>query len=192
MRRKFINLAFRLQSELIKIRKSKIVNRKSKKMLVEFNTLPEESKVWIYQANRSFSDKEIEDIKSRLDIFLENWTAHGSDLESGYCIKYKRFIVIGLNQNINNASGCSIDASVHFIQQLEKDFSVDLLDKMNVSYKQGEFVAYKTLTDFRKMAKEKAVSKNTIVFNNLVTTIAEFNENWEVPASESWHNRFIK
>ena len=66
------------------------------------------------------------------------------------------------------------------------------MDKMNVSYKQGEYVAYKTLTDFRKMAKDKAVSKNTIVFNNLVTTIGDFNENWEVPASESWHNRFIK
>ena len=161
-------------------------------MLLEFNTLPEESKVWIYQANRSFTDQEIEEIQAKLGEFLENWTAHGSDLESGYLIKYKRFIVIGLNQNLNKASGCSVDASVRFIQELEKEYGVDLLDKMNVSYKQGDFIAYKTLTDFKKMAKEKAVSKNTIVFNNLVTNIAEFNENWEVPASESWHNRFLK
>ena len=65
------------------------------------------------------------------------------------------------------------------------------MDKMNVSYKQGDFIAYKTLIDFKKMAKDKAVSKNTIVFNNLVTNIAELNENWEVPASESWHSRFL-
>jgi hypothetical protein len=161
-------------------------------MLVDFNTLPEESRVWIFQANRSFTEQELEEIKSKLDVFIENWTAHGSDLQSGYTIKYKRFIVLGLNQNLNKATGCSIDASVNFIQQLEKDYNVDLLDKMNVSYKQGEYVAYKTLIDFRKMAKDKAVSKNTIVFNNLVTSIAEFNENWEVPASESWHSRFVK
>lgn len=161
-------------------------------MLVDFNTLPEESRVWIYQANRSFTEQELEEIKSKLDVFIENWTAHGSDLQSGYLIKYKRFIVIGLNQNLNKASGCSIDASVHFIQQLEKEYDVDLMDKMNVSYKQGDFIAYKTLLDFKKMAKDKAISKNTIVFNNLVTNIAEFNENWEVPASESWHSRFIK
>ncbi len=160
-------------------------------MLVDFNTLPEESRIWIYQSNRTFTDEEIVEIKSRLDIFIENWTAHGSDLQSGYDIKYKRFIAIALNQNLNKATGCSIDASVSFIQQLEKDYNVDLLDKLNVSYKQGEFVAYKTLIDFRKMAKEKAVSKNTIVFNNLVTNIAEYNENWEVPASESWHSRFL-
>ncbi len=136
-------------------------------MLVDFNTLPEESRVWIYQANRSFTEQEIEEIQSKLNIFIENWTTHGSDLQSGYLIKYKRFIIIGLNQNLNKASGCSIDASVHFIQELEKEYDVDLMDKMNVSYKQGEFVAYKTLIDFKKMAKEKAVSKNTIVFNNL-------------------------
>ena len=72
-----------------------------------------------------------------------------------------------------------------------RDHYVDLMDKMNVSYKQGEFVAHKSLLDFRKMVKDKAVSKNTIVFNNLVTNISELNENWEVLASESWHNRFF-
>lgn len=161
-------------------------------MLVDFNALPEESRVWIYQANRSFTDRELAEIESKLDVFIENWTAHGSDLQSGYSIKYKRFIIIALNQNLSKATGCSIDASVHFIQQLEKDYSVDLMDKMNVSYKQGDFIAYKTLLDFKKMAAEKAVSKNTIVFNNLVTNIAEFNDNWEVPASDSWHSRFVK
>ncbi|TBN06826.1 ABC transporter ATPase [Hyunsoonleella flava] len=160
-------------------------------MLVDFNTLPEESRVWIYQANRSFTPEELADIKNKLNVFIENWTAHGSDLQAGYLIKYKRFIVIGLNQDLNSATGCSIDASVHFIQQLEKDYNVDLMDKMNVSYKQGEFIAHKSLVDFKKMAKERAVSKNTIVFNNLVNNIAEFKENWEVPASESWHSRFL-
>ena len=111
---------------------------------------------------------------------------------SSYEIVYKRFIVIALNQNLNKATGCSIDASVHFIQQLEKEYNVDLMDKMNVSYKQGDYIAHKTLLEFKQMAKDKAVSKNTIVFNNLVTTIAEFNENWEVPVSESWHSRFVK
>ena len=161
-------------------------------MLVDFDSLPEESRVWIYQANRSFTDNELLEIKDKLNVFIQNWTAHGSDLQSGYTIKYKRFIVIALNQNLNNATGCSIDASVHFIQGIEKDYNVDLMDKMNVSYKQGEFVAYKTLLDFKKMAKDKAVSKNTIVFNNMVNNIAEFKENWEVPASESWHSRFLK
>jgi hypothetical protein len=112
-------------------------------------------------------------------------------LKAGYEIKYKRFLIIGLDQSGQAATGCSIDASVHFIQNLETTYNVELLDKMNVSYKQGEFVAYKTLLEFKAMAKQKAVSKNTIVFNNLVATKGEYLENWEVPASESWHARFV-
>jgi len=161
-------------------------------MLIPFENLPDSSRVWIYQANRSFSDQELQEIKTQSEDFITQWTVHGADLKASFEIRYKRFIIFGLDQEVNMASGCSIDASVNFIQQLEKQYNVELLDKMNVSYKQGEFIAYKNLIDFRKMAKEKAVSPNTIVFNNLVNTKAEYLSNWEVPASESWHNRFLK
>ncbi|MGB3151257.1 MAG: ABC transporter ATPase [Maribacter sp.] len=160
-------------------------------MLVDFKVLPDTSRIWIYQANRTFTDKELEEITKELDEFIQNWTAHGQDLKSGYEIRYKRFLVIALDQSSQFATGCSIDASVHFIQSLEKRYNVELLDKMNVSYKQGEFVAYKTLLEFKKMAKQKAISKKTIVFNNLVASKGEYKEHWEVPASESWHARFV-
>lgn len=160
-------------------------------MLIDFASLPESSRIWIYQCNRSFSENELIELKALLNNFLTQWTAHGADLKAGYEIRYRRFIVIGLDQALNSASGCSIDASVHFIQGLAQKFDVDLLDKMNVSYKQGEYVAYKPLKDFKRMAKERAVSKNTVVFNNLVATKQEYLEHWEVPASESWHARFM-
>ena len=160
-------------------------------MLVNFDSLTETALVWIYQANRSFSEEELVEISIALDRFVSEWSAHGSDLKAGYEIKYKRFIVIALDQDYASASGCSIDASVHFIQQLEKEYNVDLLDKLNVSYKQGAYIAYTTLQDFKKMAKDKAISKNTIVFNNLVTNKYEYVNHWEVPASESWHSRFM-
>jgi hypothetical protein len=82
-------------------------------------------------------------------------------------------------------------ASVRFIQQLQTQFDVDLLDKMNVTFYSGDFIAHKSLLDFRKMAKNRSVSRDTIVFNNLVTTKEDYLEHWEVPAHESWHNRFL-
>ncbi|MEO9510678.1 MAG: ABC transporter ATPase [Flavobacteriaceae bacterium] len=160
-------------------------------MLVDFKTLPETSRIWIYQSNRSFKESELQEIEQNVSNFIQEWTAHGSELEAGFEIKYKRFIIIALDQTNASASGCSIDASVHFIQALEKKYDVSLLDRMNVSFKQGEYVTYKSLKDFKKMAKEKAISKNTIVFNNLVASKQEYLEHWEVPASESWHSRFV-
>jgi hypothetical protein len=75
--------------------------------------------------------------------------------------------------------------------QLEKDYDIDLMDKMNVSFKQGEYITYKSLIDFKKLAKNKGVSANTIVFNNLVVNKGEYEDHWEVPAIESWHSRFF-
>lgn len=160
-------------------------------MYVPFENLPDHARVWVYQANRTLTDDELAEITEKTKIFLENWTAHGAHLEAAFEIKYKRFIVIAINQDTQSATGCSIDASVAFIQQLEKDYQIDLLDKMNVSYKQGEFIAYKNLADFKKMAKNKSVSLNTVVFNNLVTNKHEYENAWEVPASDSWHARFM-
>ena len=95
------------------------------------------------------------------------------------------------DQEIQNPTGCSIDASVQFIQSVEKKYEVDLLDKMNVTFKLGDHIAHKTLADFKKMAKDKAVTENTIVFNNLINNIAEYNESWEIAAGDSWHSRFF-
>ena len=160
-------------------------------MLVDFTKLPDHSRIWVYQASRKLSDEEMAAISEKTADFLKQWTAHGANLEAGYELKYNRFIVIGLNQENASASGCSIDASVHFIQSLEKLYELDLLDKMNVTFYNGEFIAHKSLADFKKMAKARSVSPNTVVFNNLVNTKEEYLENWEVPAKDSWHSRFL-
>lgn len=160
-------------------------------MFVPFETLPENGRIWIYQSNRKFSDEETAEIASATEKFLEKWAAHGTGLEASYEIRYNRFIIIGINQETQSATGCSIDESVRFIQDLEQKYEVNLLDKMNVTFKNGEFIAHKPLAEFKKMAKEKAVSGNTVVFNNLVNTVGEYQDFWEVPASESWHSRFF-
>lgn len=160
-------------------------------MYIPFESLPSESRIWIYPSSRKFSDEELAEIEALTKEFVAQWAAHGTSLEASFLIKYNRFIVLAVNPEVQAASGCSIDSSVQFIQELEKKYGVDLLDKMNVTFKNGEFIAHKSLLDFKKMAKDKAVTGSTIVFNNLVNTIEEFNNAWEVPASESWHSRFF-
>lgn len=160
-------------------------------MIVDFDVISEESRIWIYQSNRTLSIIEVNEIESKIKNFLISWTAHGSDLQASFIIKYSRFIVISLNESFNLATGCSIDSSVRFIQELEAEYDVSLLDKINVSYRHGEFIAYKPLIEFKKMIKNRSISKKTIVFNNLINSKSEFLNNWEVPIEESWHNRFF-
>lgn len=160
-------------------------------MFVNFEELPDDARIWIYQSNRPFTKDELDELKVRLADFLEEWTAHGTSLKASFQLPYGRFLVIGLDQSQAEASGCSIDASVHFIQELQKRYDVDLLDRMNVTFKQGKHLAYKDLKDFKKLVKNKGVSRNTIVFNNLVNTKSEYEDHWEVPLEDSWHARFL-
>ena len=126
-------------------------------MLISFDSLPDHARIWIYPSNRKLSEQEIFLVKERTTEFLTQWTAHGADLMAGFDLPYDRFLVIGLNQDQGAASGCSIDASVRFIQSLQEELGIDLLDKMNVTFYSGDFIAHKSLIEFKKMAKNKSV-----------------------------------
>jgi len=154
--------------------------------------LPESAKVWIYPSSRKFYDTEIEGINEKITSFLEGWKAVDESFQVSYKLLYNRFIVLFTDYVDQPLLNSDIDASVTFILQLQQEYDVELLDKMNVCFKQGEYVQYKDLKDFKKLIKNRAVTGKTTVFDNLVTTKDEFENYWEVPITESWYGRFIK
>lgn len=160
-------------------------------MYTPYKNLPNNSRVWIYQSNREFTAKEIEFISTKTEEFINSWTRHGDDLKGSFTIKYNQFLVLAVDESFNNVSGCSIDASVHFIQALEKELQLNLMDKMNVTFKNGNHINLVRLSDFQKFAKEHKITQETIVFNNMVATKEDFENSWEVPAKDSWHKRFL-
>lgn len=160
-------------------------------MFVPFDKLSNEARIWIYPSSRPFTETEKAEITQKLKDFITQWTAHGASLEASFSLPYNRFIIIALDENIQSATGCSIDASVRVIQELENSYKIVLLDKMNVSFKQGEFITYKSISDFKAMVKNKSVTENTIVFNHLVLNKGEFLSDWEVAAKDSWHARYF-
>jgi len=160
-------------------------------MFTEYKDLPNNARVWIYQADRTFTTQEIDTISAKAVDFIEQWTRHGDNLKGSFIVKYNQFLVIAVDESFNNVSGCSIDASVRFVQQLESELQIDLMNKMNVSFKDGDNINIVKLSEFQQFAKEKKITKKTIVFNNMVQTKAAVETNWEVPASQSWHNRFL-
>ncbi len=160
-------------------------------MFTEYNNLPNNSRVWVYQADREFSIEEIEYISAKAILFIDNWTRHGDDLKGSFTIKYNQFLVLVVDESFNNVSGCSIDASVRFVQELEKELKIDLMNKMNISFKDGENINIVKLSDFQQFAKEKKITASTVVFNNMINTKEDFENNWEVTADKSWHKRFL-
>jgi len=160
-------------------------------MFVDFELLPDTSRVWIYQSDREFTKNEIVRITEKLKSFVSNWKRHGEDLKASYKIEYNKFIVLSVDENYNDVSGCSIDASVHIIKELQNEFQVDLLNKMNVSFKDGSNINTVSLKDFKEFAKQQKIKANTVVFNNMVISKTDFEHAWEVEASNSWHAKFL-
>lgn len=150
-----------------------------------------QSKVWIYQSNRRFTDQETSEIQNILNDFVVQWTAHGHQLKAKAEIFHQYFIVLTVDQDVANATGCSIDASVRVIKDIESNFGLDLFDRFNMAYKIDDDVHVATKEDFETLISIKKIGLDTIVFNNLVQTLEDFEQKWEVPLQDSWHKNIF-
>tara|TARA_B110000091_G_scaffold211545_1_gene256403 strand:+ start:856 stop:1341 length:486 start_codon:yes stop_codon:yes gene_type:complete len=160
-------------------------------MFTPYKNLPNNSRVWIYQSDREFTEKEIKFIAEKAEDFINQWTRHGDNLKGSFIIKYHQFLVLAVDESFNNVSGCSIDSSVRFVQALQAELQLDLMDKMNVSFKDNETINIVKLPVFQRFAKAQKITASTIVFNNMIDTKEALENNWEVAASKSWHKRFL-
>ncbi len=151
-------------------------------------SFPPQSRVWVYQSDREFTVTEAEAIQHQLNEFTSQWKAHGHQLHAKANVIYNFFIVFVVDEHSANATGCSIDASVRIIKELEQNFNVDLLNRFNMGYKVDDKVIITNKEDFETLINIKKVTPKTVVFNNMVQTLEEFENKWEVPFEKSWHN----
>lgn len=157
----------------------------------EYDSFPENSRVWIYQADQNFDLDYIEVLLKKLATFAKEWTSHNNALHALAMLYYERFIVLMVDESKAGASGCSIDKSVHFIQSIEKEFNVQLFDRMNFAFKIDNQVYSVPHTRFSELYQDGLINDETIVFNNLVNTKIDFETKWEVALGQSWHKQFV-
>ena len=159
-------------------------------MLIDYKSISNDAKVWIYPSSRKFYPTEIEEIEEKIKTFVENWKSDDETFKVSYQFLYNRFIILVAEDDVA-LTNLDIDASVTFILQLQETYKVELLDKMNACFKQGEYVQYKELKDFKKLLKNKSVTGKTIIFDNLVNNKEDLENYWELSIENSWYNRYL-
>lgn len=157
----------------------------------DYLTYPDNSKVWIYQSNKPLDADEIAYLKIQLDDFISTWESHGQMLTATTDIFYNLFVVFFVDEEGDSMCGRAKDASVRLMMKLEKELEMKFLDRMVQSYKIGEMVEVVKMNDFTSLLEKNQINQDTIVFNNMVGTKAEFDNKWEVPLKESWHKQFL-
>ncbi len=161
-------------------------------MLVPFERLDSQSKIWIYQSGKKFSEDEKDFIIKKTESFLIEWTAHGNSLEAAVQILYNQFIIIGVNENINDASGCSIDKSVNYMRELGKRLNTNLLERSKVAIKENTQIKLVNFSEIKYLVSEKLITSETQVFNNAIVSKKELETDWLQPAVNSWIKRYFE
>ena len=160
-------------------------------MFVDFKSLNNDSRVWIFQSIQTIDNTTIEKIKIKLKLFLDNWKSHQMNFKSSFEIRNKTFIIIAADDS-NLVSGCSIDSLINFIKELESLFDLQLTDKLHVKYILNDEIQTKHLNDFKILCKSLENNQELMVFNNLVKNIFELNHNWNVDVRESRQKKYLK
>lgn len=151
------------------------------------------SRVWIYAADRVFSAEEAEAIVDKGTAYAADWQAHKQLLKAGFKLFFNQFIVLVVDEQTHSASGCSIDNSVQFIKRLEQEYKVSLTNRMLYSFfNEDDAIVTAHLNDMHQHILDNHLSFVSPVFDNLVETKKEFNQRWIAPLKETWLFRFAE
>lgn len=147
---------------------------------------PDHARVWIYQSSRPFSDKEEQEINEQLEQFYRQWQSHGAEVRGWAKLLYRQFIVVMADESGAHVSGCSTDGMVRIIKSLERQYSVDLFDRLSITFLVKGKPEMLPLGQVQYALDKDYINGDTILFNNTVQTKEELMSRWQQPLKESW------
>jgi len=154
-------------------------------MLTDFNNLPDSSRIWTYASERPLTNEQQCNILNYIAEHLKSWTAHKLPLTAGVTILENHFIIIALDEGENKASGCSIDTLQKKIQELEKNLSISLMNRLNVFCKIGKFI--QVIPNF----KLGSIANKDTLFYDLTIQKKEELRNYLKPIKEGWARNYL-
>ena len=146
----------------------------------------DDSRVWIYQCNRPFTDKETMEINEQLRQFYTQWMSHDEPVKGWATVLFNRYIVIMADENVVKLGGCSTDDSMKVIKSFERQYQVILFDRLSFTFLVKDKTEMLPMNQLQYAIDNNFINKDTLFFNNTVGTKKELLEKWLIPIGESW------
>lgn len=160
-------------------------------MYIPFDNLPQNARVWVYQANRQLSDAEVAFIEEYLKPVVDDWTAHGTALLASAKVLHNRFLLIGLDESKYPASGCSIDSSTRWLKALGEKMNIDFFDRSQAYLEDGEIKTF-SIFQAKKTVESGIISPDAVVFvNNGVNILSDIFGNWKTSAVNTYLKKYF-
>ncbi|MCF2489677.1 hypothetical protein [Dyadobacter sp. CY347] len=160
-------------------------------MYIPFSDIDFQARVWIYQADRLLTDTEVGILTETLKASLDGWEAHGKPLTASGKVFEHRFVVIAVDEKDELPSGCSIDKSVHWIQSVGHSMGIDFFDRSIAYLGADNQIHTVPVPSIKQAVTDEILTPSTIIFDNQVTTKAQWMNHWKTAASNSWLNRYF-
>lgn len=160
--------------------------------LTSFEQLPDDARVWIFGASNSLDSTTTQQLLRDVDGWLAGWQAHGQPLTSAREWRDDRFLVVGVDQSVAGASGCSIDSLYRIMQGVERATGTSLLAGGRVFYRlpSGAIECVDRAT-FASRAVGGEIDGATQVFDTTLTSAAEYRATFERSMAGSWHEQLV-
>jgi hypothetical protein len=160
-------------------------------MYIPFEQLPPYSRVWIYQADHAFSERDEKMIADGLGEFCSQWMVHGHPLQTSFRIDYHQFVILAVDENEAQASGCSIDGSVRVMKELGSKLKIDFFNRLKIGVLEEGSIKTYSKQEVELNYRAGQLSGQSITFNNLLATKAELEKNWQIPLGSSWLAKYL-
>ncbi len=151
------------------------------------------SRLWIFQADRFLNSEEFAKVNAELKDFMQGWASHGNELYGDFSIQNDLFVMVGADESKSPTSGCSIDALTRKIKELGADLNIDFFNRLNIAYEEPSTeIKLVSMLEFKNLMSSDTVTRQTTVYNNLVETVADLDENWRTTVGQSWHKNLLQ
>ena len=151
-----------------------------------------QSRIWIYQINRTLSEQETLIAEKMLQSFTNKWSSHGKVVNGKGLVILNHFILLIADESSFAVSGCSTDSSVRLMKEIEKELNINLFDRQTLAFYIGEEIVTMPLSDLKESLEKSIVTSRTLYFNNVIGRLEELNQKWLIPVQESWLAAKIK
>lgn len=155
-------------------------------------TLPDHSRVWIYQSDRKLTAEEQNYLLEKGEEFTSTWAAHGHELTAQMTVLLDHFVVIVLDEMVESASGCSIDKSMKFILNCQKELGINFTNRLiSAMYINGsvELLQY---NETRLGLENGKISAETLVFDNTIQYLSILKVSWLKPLKDTWLKKLLE
>tara|TARA_B110001454_G_C12700324_1_gene426282 strand:+ start:1359 stop:1832 length:474 start_codon:yes stop_codon:yes gene_type:complete len=132
-----------------------------------FDNLHPQAKIWLYLSPIKIDNDIQNNISSLFKDFVDNWKSHGLSVNGQLSFIKDNLLIVGADYFPNGMCGRAVDAQVRFVNNINEQFNLDLLNRTNIAFLKEDSIMVYNYSNLDALVMNGSVNENTIYCNTL-------------------------